>query len=110
LREPVHDPACRTGTAPPTPPFAGEAELRPELAARHSAERPAYLARRAHYLRGVLAAYLRHFNTARPHRFLKQLAPAQAETQPPAPIDLADYQIVRRPVLEGLTSKYQIAA
>lgn len=62
------------------------------------------------HLRGVLAAYLRHFNTARPYRFLKQLAPAQAETQPPAPIDLADYQIVRRPVLEGLTSEYQTAA
>ena len=61
------------------------------------------------HLRGVLAAYLRHFNTARPHRFLQQLAPAQAETQPPAPIDLNDYQIVRRPVLEGLTNEYQTA-
>jgi hypothetical protein len=61
------------------------------------------------HLRGVLAAYLRHVNTAQPHRFLKQLAPAQAETQPPAPIDLNDYQIVRRPLLEGLTSEYQTA-
>jgi transposase InsO family protein len=35
------------------------------------------------HLRCVLAVYLRHFNTARPHRSLKQLAPAQAETLPP---------------------------
>jgi transposase InsO family protein len=62
------------------------------------------------HLRCVLAAYLRHFNTARPHRSLKQLAPAQAETLPPTPIDLADYRVRRRPVLDGLTSEYKIVA
>jgi putative transposase len=62
------------------------------------------------YLRRVLAEYLRHFNTARPHRSLKQLAPAQAETLPPTPIDLADYRVRRRLVLDGLTSEYEIAA
>jgi hypothetical protein len=31
-------------------------------------------------------------------RSLGQLAPAQAETRPPEPIDLADYRIRRRPI------------
>ena len=31
-----------------------------------------------HHLRRVLTEYLRHYNTARPHRALGQLAPAQA--------------------------------
>jgi putative transposase len=34
--------------------------------------------------RRILAGYLQHVNTARPHRTLGQLAPAQAETQPPS--------------------------
>ncbi|MFZ0121254.1 MAG: hypothetical protein WAN20_04650 [Pseudonocardiaceae bacterium] len=46
----------------------------------------------------------------RPHRTLGQLAPAQAETHPPHVINLADYQVRRRPILDGLTSEYQIAA
>jgi hypothetical protein len=62
------------------------------------------------HLRWILAVYLRHFNTARPHRTLRQLAPAQAENQPPPAINLADHQIRRRPILGGLTSEYQIAA
>jgi putative transposase len=62
------------------------------------------------HLRCALATYLRHFNTARPHRTLKQLTPAQAETNPPKPIDLANYRVLRRPVLDGLTNKYEIAA
>jgi transposase InsO family protein len=33
-----------------------------------------------HQLRQVLTEYLRHYNAARPHRALDQLAPAQAET------------------------------
>jgi len=41
---------------------------------------------------------------------LEQLAPAQADTQPPHVINLADYQVRRRPFLDGLTSEYQIAA
>ena len=43
-------------------------------------------------------------------RTLGQLAPAQAETQPPPVINLADYQVRRRAILNGLTSEYQIAA
>jgi transposase InsO family protein len=63
-----------------------------------------------HHLRRILATYLHHFNTARPHRTLGQLTPAQAQTHPPQAIDLADYQVRRRPILDGLTSEYQLAA
>ena len=63
-----------------------------------------------HHLRQVLAEYLRHYNTARPHHALGQLAPAQAETQPPEPINLAEHQIRRKQILGGLTHEYQIAA
>ncbi len=62
-----------------------------------------------HHLRRVLTEYLRHYNTARPHRALGQLAPAQAGTRPPE-INLADYRIRRKQVLGGLTHEYQIAA
>jgi hypothetical protein len=58
----------------------------------------------------IVTIYLHHFNTARPHRTLRQLAPTQADTQPPSAINLADYQVRRRPILDGLTSEYQIAA
>jgi putative transposase len=63
-----------------------------------------------HHLRQILTTYLRHFNTAWPHRALAQLAPAQAETQPPHVINLAGHQVHRRPILDGLTSEYHIAA
>ena len=63
-----------------------------------------------HHLRQVLTEYLLHYNTARPHRALGQLAPAQAETQPPEPINLAEHQIRRKQILGGLTHEYQIAA
>jgi transposase InsO family protein len=49
-----------------------------------------------HHLRRLLTEYLRHYNTARPHRALSQLAPAQAETRPPEPINLAEHQIRRK--------------
>jgi putative transposase len=62
------------------------------------------------HLRRILTTYLDHFNTTRPHRILGQLAPVQAATQPPPVINLADYQMRRRPILGGLTSEYQIAA
>ena len=62
------------------------------------------------HLHRVLTAYLCHVNTARPHRTLAQLAPAQTETQPPPVINLADYQVHRRPILGGLTSEDQITA
>ena len=61
------------------------------------------------HLRRVLTDYLRHYNAARPHRALGQLAPAQAGTRPPE-INLAEYRIRRRQVLGGLTHEYQIAA
>jgi hypothetical protein len=41
-----------------------------------------------HHLRRVLTEYLQHYNTARPHRALGQIAPAHAGNQPP-PINLA---------------------
>ena len=40
------------------------------------------------HLHRVLAEYLRHYNTARPHRALGQLTPAQADTCPPEPVPL----------------------
>jgi len=61
------------------------------------------------HLRRVLTDYLRHYNTARPHRALGLLAPAQAGTRPPE-INLAEYRIRRKQVLGGLTHEYQIAA
>jgi len=62
-----------------------------------------------HQLRRVLTEYLRHYNTARPHRALGQLAPAQAHTRPPE-INLAEHRVRRKQVLCGLTHEYQIAA
>ena len=62
-----------------------------------------------HHLRRVLTEYLLHYNTARPHRSLGPLAPAQADTRPPE-INLAEYRIRRKQVLGGLTHEYQIAA
>jgi putative transposase len=61
------------------------------------------------HLRQVLTEYLRHYNTARPHRALHQLPPAQAHSRPPE-INLAEHRIHRKQVLGGLTSEYQIAA
>ena len=63
-----------------------------------------------HHLRQVLTEYLLHYNTARPHRALGQLTPAQADTRPPKPINLAEHRIRRKQVLGGLTHEYQIAA
>ncbi|MGH4011200.1 MAG: integrase core domain-containing protein [Pseudonocardiaceae bacterium] len=62
------------------------------------------------HLRRILSTYLHHFNTARPHRTLGQLAPVQAETHPPRVINLVDHKVRRRPILDGLTSEYQPAA
>jgi putative transposase len=60
------------------------------------------------HLRRILTV-LHHFNTARPHRTLAQLAPAQAETTHPQAINLANFQIRRKPILNGLTNEYQLA-
>ena len=62
-----------------------------------------------HHLRRVLTEYLWHYNTARPHRSLGQLAPVQAPTRPPE-INLAEHRIRRKQVLSGLTCEYQVAA
>jgi transposase InsO family protein len=62
-----------------------------------------------HHLRRVLTDYMVHYNAARPHRALGQLAPAQAHTRPPE-INLAEHRIRRKQVLGGLTHEYQIAA
>ena len=63
-----------------------------------------------HHLRRVLTEYLRHYNAARPHRSLGQLTPAQADTRPPEPVNLAEHRIRRKQVLGGLTHEYHIAA
>ena len=63
-----------------------------------------------HHLREVLTEYLLHYNAARPHRALGQLTPAQADTQPPEPINLAGHRIRRKQVRGGLTHEYQTAA
>jgi len=62
-----------------------------------------------HHLRRILTEYLAHYNTARPHRTLGQLPPAQGHARPPQ-IDLAEHQVRRKQVLDGLTNEYQIAA
>jgi putative transposase len=62
------------------------------------------------HLRQVLTEYLTHYNTARPHRSLGQLTPAQAETCPPEPVNLAEHRIHRKQVLGGLTHEYHVAA
>jgi len=63
-----------------------------------------------HHLRRALIEYLRHYYTARPHRALDQLTPAQAGTRPPEPANLAEHRIHRKQVLGGLTHEYNIAA
>ena len=62
-----------------------------------------------HHLCQVLTEYLLHYNTARPHRALGQLAPTQAHARPPE-INLAEQRIRRKQVISGLIHEYQIAA
>jgi putative transposase len=62
-----------------------------------------------HHLRQVRTGSMVHYNTARPHRALGQLTPAQAPTRPPQ-INLAEHQNRRKQILGGLTHDYQIAA
>ena len=62
------------------------------------------------HLHRVLTEYLTHYNTARPHRSLGQLTPAQAETCPPGPVNLAEHRIHRKQILGGLTHEYYVAA
>jgi putative transposase len=63
-----------------------------------------------HHLRRVLTEYLPPCNTARPHRSLGQLTPAQAGTRPPEPVNLAEFRICRKQVPGGLTHEYYVAA
>src|SRR5258708_6057567 len=63
-----------------------------------------------HHLRKVLTEYLLHYNTGRSHRALGQLTPAQADTGPPEPVNLAEHPIRRKQVLGGLTHEYYVAA
>ena len=63
-----------------------------------------------HHLRRVLTEYLRHYNTARPHRGLGQLTPAQADACPPEPVNLAEHRIRRKQILGGLAHEYYVAA
>ena len=53
---------------------------------------------------------LLHYNTAWPHRSLGQLTPAQADTRPPEPVNLAEHRIRRKQVLGGLAHECYIAA
>ena len=62
------------------------------------------------HLHRVLTEYLRHYNTARPHRSLRQLTPDQADTCPPEPVNLAEHRIRRKQVLGGLTHEYYVTA
>ena len=62
------------------------------------------------HLRQVLTEYLLHPNDARPHRSLGPLTPAQADTRPPEPVNLAESRIRRKQILGGLTHEYYVAA
>lgn len=44
------------------------------------------------------------------HRSLCQLTPAQADTRPPEPVNLAEHRIRRKQVLGGLAHEYYVAA
>jgi len=83
--------------------FSAGATLRRELLDR-------LLIVNEHHLRQVLTEYLQHYNTGRPHRALAQLTPTQADSQPPAPVNLADHQIRLKQVLGGLSLENYKAA
>jgi transposase InsO family protein len=59
-----------------------------------------------HHLHRVLSAYLRHYNTARPHRGLSLAVPGPA----PAAAGNTTQHIERIDVLGGLIHEYQHAA
>jgi transposase InsO family protein len=63
------------------------------------------------HLRAVLAEYVVHCNSARPHQGIAQRVPHDDPDQPIVRvIDLGTARIRRKPVLGGLTSEYQVAA
>jgi transposase InsO family protein len=58
------------------------------------------------HLRKVLAAYVAHYNTGRPHRALRLRPP-----RPTSPLPEPVYgRIRRRPILGGLINEYETAA
>jgi putative transposase len=61
------------------------------------------------HLRRVLTGYLLHYNGARPRRALGQLTPAQTDTRPPEPVDLAELRIRRKQILGGVAHEYSAA-
>jgi hypothetical protein len=63
-----------------------------------------------HQLRQVMTEYLLPYNDARPHRSLGQLTPAQADTRPPQPVNLAEFRIRKQQILGGPTHEYYVAA
>ncbi|MFI6396160.1 integrase core domain-containing protein [Nonomuraea sp. NPDC050540] len=60
------------------------------------------------HLRRTLTQYLKHYNTARPHRGIGQLSLSQAEAEPPLQVDLASHRVHRKTILGGLINEYQI--
>lgn len=62
------------------------------------------------HLRRTLTRYLQHYNTARPHRGIGQLSPAQAGIGAPTPIDLANHRVRQRAILSDLMHECQIAS
>ena len=62
------------------------------------------------HARAVVTEWLHHYAHGRPHRSLGQLTPAQAEYEPPAPINLAEQRVRRRAILGGLTHEYWTTA
>ena len=61
------------------------------------------------HLRRIPTVYSHHFNTARPHRTLGQLAPGPSRNRTPPVIDLDDWQVRRRPILDGLIYEHHLA-
>lgn len=62
------------------------------------------------HLRRVITVYLAHFNAARPHRSLAQLAPAKPRPGHRNRSTLPTMRIRRRPILNGITSEYRCTA
>jgi hypothetical protein len=64
------------------------------------------LIRNCRHLHRVLSAYLRHYNTARPHRGLNLAAPQPAPVVAPGPAR----RVERVDILGGLIHEYRNAA
>jgi len=63
------------------------------------------------HLRTVLAEYITHYNTARPHQGIAQRVPDDDPDHPSAKvIDLQTARIRRRSILGGIMSEYEVAA